>query len=57
MEYRPQAAFLPQAPNRGTTPILPQRVLKRSQAEQKAKLVKKDADNETPVASSPATAL
>lgn len=39
MDFRPQAAFLPQVPNRGTTPVLPQRVSKRYQEEQ-AKLGK-----------------
>ncbi|KAG9065059.1 hypothetical protein KI688_002380 [Linnemannia hyalina] len=39
MDFRPQAIFLPQVPNRGTTPVLPQRVSKRYQEEQ-AKLGK-----------------
>ncbi|KAF9293692.1 hypothetical protein BGZ88_005021 [Linnemannia elongata] len=39
MDFRPQAVFLPQVPNRGTTPVLPQRVSKRYQEEQ-AKLGK-----------------
>ncbi|KAG0284674.1 hypothetical protein BGZ96_010974 [Linnemannia gamsii] len=57
MEYRPQAVFMPQAPNRGTTPILAQRVSKRYQAEQQAKLIKKDAYRGIPATPSPATAF
>ncbi|KAG0284673.1 hypothetical protein BGZ96_010973 [Linnemannia gamsii] len=34
MDFRPQAVFLPQVPNKGTTPVLPQRVSKRYQEEQ-----------------------
>ncbi|KAF9536819.1 hypothetical protein EC957_009601 [Mortierella hygrophila] len=43
MDFRPQAIFLPQVPNRGTTPVLPQRVSKRYQEEQ-AKLGKNVAN-------------
>jgi hypothetical protein len=39
MDFRPQAVFLPQVPNKGTTPVLPQRISKRYQEEQ-AKLGK-----------------
>lgn len=34
MDFRPQAVFLPQVPNKGTTPVLPQRVSRRYQEEQ-----------------------
>ncbi|KAF8938002.1 hypothetical protein BGZ47_008769 [Haplosporangium gracile] len=36
-QYRPQAVFIPQAPKRGTCPVLPQKPSKRVQAEDEVK--------------------
>ena len=36
MEFRPQVAFLPQVPVRGTAPVLPQKVSERYLREQAA---------------------
>ncbi|KAF9897616.1 hypothetical protein BX616_005270, partial [Lobosporangium transversale] len=39
LKYRPQVAFLPQIPKRGTCPVLPQKPSKRYQLEQQTVVV------------------